>query len=109
MAALSIAGPNGDGAIIVHLTDHAIERYVERFRAALDVDQAAEELAHMLPVLGVWSTAKPSWWEGDVPTDRYLMLGWRIAFPLVPRPNGYVATTCVVFHRRAKRLQKRAH
>lgn len=76
------------------ITEHAIERYIERVRPALDKDAARAEVTRMCASVAVITTVIPEWiapWRRHKGTDAYLMLGEDIAMPM----TGDTALTCL--------------
>lgn len=70
-------------------TDHAVERYVERFKPQLGFDQAKRELQALIDLAE--PCAKPSWFMGRKEADRYL----RLTPEVVAASVGRVVTTVV--------------
>lgn len=82
---------------VVILSSHAIERFRERARPALDLADAEEELARLATVAEL-SADPPSWHAARTAhdSDAYLVIA-DVVLPLVQRSDGeYVATTCLV-------------
>lgn len=80
----------------LHLREHVTERYQERVRPGLSVEQATAELVQVL-VHARWTRVRPEWHNvgddvADRPTDAWLLLGDDVAFPL----HGNLIVTCVV-------------
>ncbi len=100
--------------MIVHVTNHAVERYVERVRPGLDVVQARSELRTLLQAMGV-QCDRPDWLPVDTRTDRvYIALGDDIVAACVDVENGKVlaltiyARGTLLAHERAKRNYDRS-
>lgn len=84
-------------AIAIRLTEHAIERYHERVRPSLEVDQARREARWVLDYANV-TPLRPDWWyeapRGENELVAYAMVGDGIAFGLALRGAKYYAITC---------------
>jgi hypothetical protein len=81
----------------VFLSDHAIERYRERVRPGLSVEDAEAELQRVLG-FATFTREPPDFAaEHEGVTVGFLLLGDGIAFPVVRSESGgdFVATTCV--------------
>lgn len=79
----------------LHLREHAVERYHERVRPALTLEQATAELLHVIEFAS-WTRVRPEWHKigdavADRPTDAWLLLGDGVAFPV----HGNSIVTCV--------------
>jgi len=95
------------------LSRHAVERYNERVRPTLDLDQAGDELEQLRAECGEWSEEPPYWVNlpDDYQADGWLRLGDGIAFTV----ERNVVVTCLVRggrsdigrERRAKRRRAR--
>jgi hypothetical protein len=89
-------------------TDHAVERYVERFKPQLGFDLAKRELQALIDLAE--PCAKPRWFKGHREADRYLQLTPEV----VAASIGRVVTTVVAQpplvggRRRTRRLNRRA-
>ena len=75
----------------VALTDHAIARYCERVKPALDPQQAEGELLALMEQGRVIS--EPAWRVDFPSTDCYLELCDGIVLALSRERKGYIATT----------------
>jgi len=73
----------------VYPTDHAVERYVERFKPQLGFDQARRELQALIDLAE--PCRKPHWFKGRTEADRYLQL----TPDVVAASIGRVVTTVV--------------
>jgi hypothetical protein len=84
-------------SVTITLSHHAIQRFHERVRPALDRDSAADELARIALAGRVLGEA-PAWHAASAAQEAplYLVLG-DVVLPLKPtgRDAGYVATTCL--------------
>lgn len=85
-------------AFTIELTTHAIERYQQRVRPALDVEDAADELGHVA-LFGTVSEEPPEWHAHTCAqlSPFYLEVA-DIVLPLKPhrtQPGVLVATTCL--------------
>lgn len=80
--------------VTVGFSDHAVERFIERVRPALDVDSARDELMS-LAASGQVHVGPPPW-RRRADTFLHLALG-DLDFPLDAdrRGEGLVATTCI--------------
>jgi hypothetical protein len=77
--------------VIVDLTSHAVERYHERVRPGLSLEQAEDDLARQLEAHGHW--ADPDWLPiEELAEARWLMIGDDIAFPV----RGELVMSCMV-------------
>jgi hypothetical protein len=82
-------------ATTIDLTEHAIERFRERVRPAIDFDAAADELAQ-IAARGELTAVAPAWLRARALV--YLVLG-DVVLPLEPdrrEPDRLVAVTCLV-------------
>lgn len=94
---LSAKLAGSSAAATVALTDHAIERYVERVRPACDHRSARRELSKLVPVAGTIEPSAPAW-RHEPAQFPHLVIG-DVAFPLTPSrrdPQVLVACTCLV-------------
>ena len=93
-------------AVTIDLTAHAIERFRDRVRPALDLDAAAEELARLAGQAEL-TACRPPWLHGFA--HLYLVAG-DVALPLEPAPGDperLVATTCMVRNGHPRRRRRR--
>jgi hypothetical protein len=91
------------------LSDHAVERYQERVKPALDLQAAREDLERMLP-LGTFQHDPPPWDRPFDEADGWLLLGEGIVIPLSrnqDRRPGFWAIT-VLSHREISPEKRRA-
>lgn len=84
------------------LSDHAVERYQERVKPALDLQAAREDLTRMLRIATVQKET-PSWGQGEShgqPVDAWAIISEGVCAPLARRHDGsgYFAIT-VLTHR----------
>lgn len=79
------------GGESLFVSEHAVERFIERCRPGLDADTAAAELSRLAEAVGVVTVERPRWMLGGEPATRYLMLGADVAFAMSTR----TLTTCV--------------
>ena len=81
------------------ITDHAVRRFRERVRPALDFDAAERELLRLINDYGDLTEGAPAWLDGAaVRAKAYLSIGDQIALPLradFDGSGGLVAVTCV--------------
>jgi hypothetical protein len=87
---------DGPVAAEVEITDHCVERYVERVKPDLELRVARAELEQLKQVGTVTSRA-PVWAREATPAAYYLMIGSDIVLPLAGGRNGWWASTCLVF------------
>lgn len=98
---------------------HAIERYAQRASSwPDDPDRARRQLGSVVAACGRIVGDAPGWLrerpeDAEQHASRYLMLGDDITLPLVDRPVGLVAVTCIARggvsdKARAKRREYRA-
>ena len=95
-------GGPADDDVVVEVTHHAVERYVERVRCAADERQAGSELRRLLTTEATLLPELPWWFAGQAQSDAPWFLvfdGW-LVLPLVHRDRSrirrYVAVTCLV-------------
>ena len=91
--------------LTIDLTAHAIQRFRDRVRPALDFDAAAEELANLVGH-GELTPVRPPWLTGFALL--YLVAG-DVALPLEPAlgdPERLVATTCLVRNGHPRRRRR---
>lgn len=69
------------GSATFYLTDHAVDRYIERVKPMLSVAQAREELRRMLPMATI-DRAGPDWCSDPGHADSFVLLSDGIVFPL---------------------------
>lgn len=84
-------------AFSITLTDHAVERFRERARPALDLEHAADELAR-LALFGDIVEEPPEWHLRTAAqyASHYLVIG-DLVLPLRPTSSGeHLAVTCLV-------------
>jgi hypothetical protein len=92
--------------LTIDLTAHAIQRFRDRVRPALDLDGAADELANLICQAEV-TPQRPQWLHGFALL--YLVVG-DVALPLEPAlndPERLVATTCLVRNGHPRRRRRR--
>jgi hypothetical protein len=92
----------------IDLTAHAILRFRDRVRPALDLDAAADELARLAGQAEL-TPCRPEWLQGFA--HLYLVAG-DVALPLEPAlgdPERLVATTCLVRNGHPRRRRRRGH
>jgi hypothetical protein len=92
----------------IDLTAHAIQRFRDRVRPALDLDAAADELARLAGQAEL-TPCRPEWLQGFA--HLYLVAG-DVALPLEPAlgdPERLVATTCLVRNGHPRRRRRRGH
>ena len=75
----------------VEISHHAVERFRERVRPTLSVEQAEDELARLLAEYGEWVDGPPDWHFEHPHADGWLMLGDSIVFPVA----GGLVITCI--------------
>jgi hypothetical protein len=88
---------NGDVALSIHFSDHALTRFGERVRSSLSYEQIGAELERILAHARVRVTPPP-WMAGStshVP-PLYLEIGDDILFPLYDAGDRFIAVTCLV-------------
>ena len=78
----------------VRFSHHAVERYRERVRPALDVDGAFRELLSLVSAAAEVVSEPPQWCPWGSAACGYLVIG-DVVFPLIARPGVHVATTCL--------------
>lgn len=80
----------------VFLTDHAVERFPERFRPGLNFKQTRAELVQLLSI-GELSSSPPEWFRpGPEENPSFLMVGDDMVLPLREQgSNKLVAITCL--------------
>jgi hypothetical protein len=73
------------------VTDHALDRFVERVRPSLGREQASDELWRLLERARVVGHP-PGWYVpgGDADADRYVLLTPEIVLPGVQLPSGRI-------------------
>ena len=75
---------------MLNVSSHAIERYRERVKPALDFDPAKLELEALLEIAGPFETEPPEWMRGEQPeNDGFIELSDGIVAAI---QGGYVAT-----------------
>lgn len=80
---------------MVVFSKHAAQRYQERVRPTLTVDQAAAELS-LIWQQGTLSAHQPGWvGKPCEPHNVWLELGDSVCFPLTPHGGVLTATTCM--------------
>jgi hypothetical protein len=92
--------------LTIDLTAHAIRRFRDRVRPALDLDCAADELARLIGQAELTPEA-PAWVEGFA--YLYLVVG-DVVLTLDPAfgdPERLVATTCLVRNGHPRRRRRR--
>jgi hypothetical protein len=106
----SSAGPYpqlGEGSVELEISDHCIERWRERVRPGLTLEQAEEDLARQLAAHGYW--AQPDWLsEKELGGDTWLMVGDSIGFAV----RGRSVVSCFTrgtFNPRGRRLATEAN
>jgi hypothetical protein len=57
---------------MIRLTNHAVDRYIERVKPALDRDAARSELQALVRAAGEPSSEQPEWHAREVPCSLYL-------------------------------------
>lgn len=67
-----------DGRALI-LSRHAVQRYQDRVRPALDLDQVEAELRRILPLEGRFTAMPPEWVDSE-DSDGWVLLGDDIAF-----------------------------
>lgn len=86
--------------MIVRVTNHAVERYQERVRPALDRQGAFDELVRLLRAAGDVVEDLPVWAhhteDDDVKFDAVAMLGPDIAAPCHLTQGGYLLAVTVI-------------
>lgn len=89
------SAPSADSP--VQLTAHAIQRYNERCRPALDRAEAGRDLRRLLSH-GRMVPESPPWTQRTQATfsERYLVVGTDIVLPLRRAGGLWVAVTCLV-------------
>jgi hypothetical protein len=81
---------SGPALVVLELAGHAVERYHERVRPGLTLEQAEDDLARQLEAHGHW--AEPDWLASDeLAHARWLMIGDDIAFPV----HGGLVKSCL--------------
>lgn len=79
---------------MIRVTDHAIERYVDRVKPCLTIDQAREEVRRLFETVVGFSKAPPYWHAQGrerTPFELYAMVGDGIAFGI----KDGLAITCL--------------
>jgi hypothetical protein len=92
----------------IDLTAHAIQRFRDRVRPALDLDAAADELARLAGQAEL-TPSPPEWLRGFA--HLYLVAG-DVALPLelaLGDPERLVATTCLVRNGHPRRRRRRGN
>lgn len=82
---------------MIHFSNHAIDRYRERVKPAMQRNHVKRELKH-LATLATMTEAPPDW-IGNKPSEdphRYIEITDGICFSLVKVPDGWLATTCLI-------------
>lgn len=89
------------------VTDHAIDRYVERVKPGYSDEQARDEILRLL-----WecqaTEGRPEWIASRFPAARWLVVG-DIAFPIARDGRGERILTCLVKGMLGERAAKRRH
>lgn len=83
--------------VVIRLTRHAVQRFVERARPCHDIQSGALEIARLADVASV-SNHAAHWDTTRRPAQLYLTIG-DVSFPLTPHPadqHCLIACTCVV-------------
>jgi hypothetical protein len=80
----------------VGITDHCVQRYIERVKPDLERRAARRELDQLKQV-GTIVTSAPAWAHEADPAACYLMIGDDIVLPLAGGVGGWWASTCLVF------------
>ena len=80
----------------IRLSNHCVDRFLERFRPALDWSSAKRELLRLLGCGSVRSDA-PSWLADRAlqEADCYLTVGEDLVLPLVHDGGDWIARTCL--------------
>lgn len=77
----------------VTFTHHAVDRYIERVRPALDRTQALRELIALAAAAEIVDSP-PAWYLNEQPVDVFLTFG-DVVFPVQRDGQRLVAVTCV--------------
>jgi hypothetical protein len=79
------------GPVELEISDHAVERYLQRVRPTLTFEQAEEDLARQLEAHGRWG--QPDWLSpAELGNDEWLMVGDSIGFAV----RGRFVVSCFV-------------
>jgi len=76
----------------VAVSAHAVERYRERFRPALDAAQADADLRRLLSSHGAWE-GRPEWASGQ--SAGWWLVAGEVAFPVERAGGRFFAVTCL--------------
>lgn len=85
--------------LVVEVTEHAIKRYGERVRPALEASQLENEVLHVIEDAGVITWHAPEWTNNDDAIVGWVMLGPDVALPLEfhrKKRGVLVAVTCLI-------------
>ena len=113
-----------EGRIEIRISDHCVDRYIERVKPALSIEQAEADLERLVGLAGI-AAEPPAWHEERslLESDGYVVICDEIALPLQRAHDAgvFVATTCVTrtsvsgkarakrnHHKRSRRAAKRA-
>lgn len=94
---------------MIGVTRHAVERWQERVRPALDLDQCRAELLALVRAAGQPSSEQPAWHTRAVPNSLYLNISDGIACTV---QDGSVTTVLTrgeeaAGHRQAKKARQK--
>ena len=76
---------------MIHVSDHAVERYVDRVKPCLTPEQAREEMTRLLEHVCGFSDQPPVWHTSEEPFEVYAIVTDGIAFGI---KHG-IAVTCI--------------
>ena len=83
----------------IGLTSHCVERYVARVKNHLTLPQAEAELRRLVAMAGEPQADHPwpirDWERTPEDADAWLVICEGIALPLMKRPGGFTATSCL--------------
>jgi len=86
-----VPGSTSEGPVELEITDHCVERWRERVRPGLTLEQAEDDLAHQLSTNARWGD-RPDWLDDRYKDADWLLLGDGIALPTI---GGRVLTAFV--------------
>lgn len=75
------------------ISDHAVDRYVERVKPSLTRREAMRDLRRLARTIGTVTTQRPEWVGESCHVDGWLLLGEDIALPVIRTPRGWLVKT----------------
>lgn len=75
------------------ISDHAVDRYIERVKPTLTRREATKDLRRLARSVGTITAERPEWVGESCYVDGWLLLGDDIALPVLKTPGGWLAKT----------------